>query len=113
MQAIVTRQSLQDLLNRDNREFVMHVVGRALVVLFNNQTESEKCSDATEQDNGIGFSGADARSGTLTAKSYIKNGRLQDWQVDRWLKPGSNGYARLTKYAKQLNEAAIAKANKR
>ena len=105
-QAIVTRESIQAMLENPNPEYVKQVVGRALVAIFNNQTESEKSSNGTVELNGIGFSGADGRSGVLTAKSYLKNRTLQDWQVERWTKPGKNGFARLTKYAKQLNAIA-------
>ena len=109
MKAIVTRESIQKMLENPNKDYVKAVVGRALVAIFNNQTESEKSANSTDVDNGIGFSGADARSGTLTAKSYLKNRTLADWQVERWTKPSKNGFARLTKYAKQLNAIAEAK----
>lgn len=106
---IVTRESLQKMLNNPNRDKVKQVVGRALVVLFNNQTQDEKSMNTTNKDNGIGFTGADARSGSLTAKAFLKNNTLEDWQLDRWLKPAASGFSRLTKYHKQLNEAALAK----
>lgn len=104
--AIVTRESLQAMLDKDDEKYVTLVVGRALVALFQNQTESEKAGNTTDIDNGIGFSGADARSGTLTAKTFLKRKTLESWQVERWTKPSKNGYARLTKYAKQLNTIA-------
>ena len=104
--AIVTRESLQAMLDKEDQQYVTLVVGRALVALFQNQTESEKAGNSTEVDNGIGFSGADARSGTLTAKTFLKRKTLEAWQVERWTKPSKNGYARLTKYAKQLNTIA-------
>lgn len=109
---LVTRESLQAMLESDNSEYVKRVVGRALVAIFNNQTESEKSDNATEESNGIGFSGADARSGTLTAKTFLKRKTLEDWQVERWTRPSKNGYSRLTKYAKQLNRIAISRPNK-
>ena len=104
--AIVTRESLQKMLSNSNQEFVARVVGRALVAIFNNQTDGEKSANVTDNLNGIGFSGADARTGSLGAKSFLKNKTLLDWQVAQWTKPGRNGYARLTKYAKQLNYIA-------
>lgn len=104
--AKVTRKSLQAMLDNNNPEYVAAVIGRALVVLFNNQTRDEKSMNATNQDNGIGFTGADAHSGSITAKYFIKHHSLMDWQVDRWTKPAASGYARLAKYHKQLNEAA-------
>lgn len=104
---IVTRDSLQAMLDRDDRQFVTNVVGRALVGLLERQTADEARANTTNVHNGIGFTGADGRSGVLTAKSYIKNGTLQDWQVDRWLKKSEKtGYSRLTKYWKQLDEIA-------
>lgn len=108
--AIVTRESLQKMLDNDNPEYVTIVVGRALVAIFNNQTDAEKSANTTDVDNGIGFSGADARSGTLTAKTFLKNKTLLDWQVAQWTKRGKNGFSRLTKYAKQLNAIAERKA---
>lgn len=107
---IVTRQSLQLMLDSNDPEYVKRVVGRALVAIFNNQTESEKTGNTTEEFNGIGFSGADARSGALTAKTFLKRKTLEDWQVERWTRRGKNGFSRLTKYAKQLNHIAAARA---
>ena len=74
--------------------------------LFNRQTETEKAVNDTQQWNTIGFSGSDAKSGSLTAKYYLKHKTLLAWQLERWLKPGSNGFARLCKYHKQLNQIA-------
>ncbi len=112
MKAIVTRESIQAMLTNPNQDYVKMVVGRALVAIFNNQTESEKSANSTVVDNGIGFSGADARSGTLTAKSFLKNRTLADWQLERWVKPSKNGFARICKYHAQLNAIAQQKASK-
>lgn len=108
--AIVTRDTLQQMLDSADPNYVTLVVGRALVAIMSNQTESERTTNSTDVDNGIGFSGADARSGTLGAKSYIKRKTLQDWQVQQWTRRGKNGYSRLTKYAKQLNTIAEKRA---
>jgi len=104
--ATVTRESLQAMLDNPNKDYVARVIGRALVVLFNNQTRDEQSMNATNQDNGIGFTGADAHSGSITAKYFIKHKTLLDWQIERWTKPAASGYARLAKYHKQLNDAA-------
>lgn len=107
MQAIVTRESLQAMLMGPK---AAEVVGRALKAIFlTNQTEDERSVNSTKNFNGVGFSGADARSGSLTAKYYMKHGKLLSWQVEQWTKRQKNGYARLTKYYKQLNEIAIQK----
>jgi len=104
--ATVTRESLQTMLDNPNREYVAKVIGRALIVLFNNQTRDEQSMNATTKENGVGFTGADAKSGSITAKYYIKHKTLLDWQIDRWTKPAASGYARLAKYHGQLNAAA-------
>jgi len=107
---IVTRDSLAEMLGRDNPRFVQVVIGRALLALLDRQTEDEKRAADTRVNNSIGFTGADAHSGTLTAKYFAKHGFLLDWQVAKWTKPAKNGYPRLCKYAKQLNEIALEKA---
>lgn len=106
---VVTRDSLKRMLENPNRHYVETVIGRALLALLERQTEDEKRAADTRVWNAVGFSGADARSGTLTAKSFAKHGRLLDWQIDRWTKKSKNGYPRLCKYAKQLNEIALEK----
>lgn len=110
MSKLVTRESIEALLNDPRgHEFVQHVVGRALVALFERQTADEQASNTTEVHNTVGFAGADGRSGALTAKSYLKNGRLAEWQVEQWTRP-FRGRPRLCKYHRQLNEIAQEKA---
>jgi hypothetical protein len=105
--ALVTRDSLKALLESENRLFVETVIGRALCVLLDRQTDSEQECAGTHTDNGVGFTGADAFSGTLTAKYFLKHKNLGgSWRADKWLKPNKKGYPRLCKYAGQLNEAA-------
>ena len=107
---IVTRDSLRDMLANPNPEFVGRVIGKALVAIYARQTQAEQSSDATVEDNGIGFAGADAHGGSLTAKFFMKHNTLLDWQIDAWSKVQKSGYPRLCKYHKQLNEVAQAKA---
>jgi hypothetical protein len=109
---IVTRTSLQTMIDQADDIKVQHVIGRALVALFQRQTESEKSTNDTHNENDIGFSGADAKSGSLTAKYYLKHKKLEQWQIEKWTKRSKNGYARLTKYHKQLNDVAVRKAAK-
>lgn len=106
---IVTRDSLQKMLDNDNPQYVAKVIGRALVALLKNQTEDERATNLTNENNGVGFTGVDARSATLTAKSFMKKGTLEDWQIEKWTRKGKNGYSRLTKYHKQLNIIAMNK----
>lgn len=94
------------MLENDNPSYVEAVIGRALVAIFNRQTETEKKVNTTNQHNMIGFTGVDALSGSITAKYYIKHKKLLQWQIDRWLKQNKNGVPRIAKYHKQLNEIA-------
>lgn len=109
---IVTKDSLQEMLTDADDARRALIIGRALVVLFQHQTESEKAANTTDNNNNIGFAGCDARSGCMTAKYFLKHKTLLDWQIEKWMKLGANGYSRICKYAKQLNEAAIIKAAK-
>ena len=106
---LVTRESIRTMLRNPNPRYVENVVGRALVALLQRQTKDEQRANDTRENNGVGFSGCDGRSGTLTAKTFIRDGKLLDWQVARWTKSQKNGYPRLAKYAKQLNEIALEK----
>lgn len=106
MSALVTKQSLQTMLSNPNRVYVERVIGRALVALLNRQTHSEQATNATHVHNNVGFTGADAHSGSLTAKYFMKHGSLQDWMVQKWTKADKHGFARLAKYHSQLNEIA-------
>ncbi len=102
----VTRAALIAMLNDPRgHAYVQHVVGRACVALFNRQTEAEQARNDTEVLNDEGFSGSDARQGSLTAKYYLKHKRLEAWQVEQWTKEW-RGRPRLAKYWKQLNEVA-------
>lgn len=104
---LVTKDSLQNMLDGANAEYQQHIIGRALVAIFERQTQSEQFALATDEDNGVGFAGCDAKGGSLTAKSYLKRKCLAQWQVDKWTKVSeTSGYARICKYAKQLNEIA-------
>lgn len=105
MTALVTKASLYAMLvDADDRKKAQ-IIGRALVAIFNRQTAAEQSCDHTQEDNGVGFAGCDAKTGSLSAKSFIKHGSLQGWVVDKWMAP-SRGYPRICKYAKQLNEIA-------
>ncbi len=109
---IVSRDSLQAMLNDTRPRFAEQVIGKALVQIFRRQTESEQASNTTNNLNNIGFAGCDARSGSIHAKYFIKHRKLDQWMIDKWLKIGRSGYSRLTKYHRQLNEIAIEKQKK-
>jgi len=112
MSAIITKDTLQAMLNGSDKAFKIRLVGRALTVLMNNQTEAEKHENQTKELNGVGFTAPDAKSGTLTAKSFLRNKTLADWQLDLWVKPDHTGYSKICKYHSQLNVAARVKAKR-
>ena len=116
---LVTADSLRDLIQTPNpkhsrpgehQAFVMHLIGKALVALFERQTADEQSANTTNKHNSVGFAGCDAKSGSLTAKFYIKHKRLEQWMVDNWIRLNTkNGYPRICKYHRQLNEVAYMK----
>lgn len=109
MEKVVTREFIETFLATKSEQAIMQFIGRALVVIFKNQTASEQRSNMTTVHNNIGFTGADAISGSLSAKSFMKNGKLADWQVKKWTKKSKNGVSRIAKYHRQLDIAAQAK----
>jgi len=111
--AIVTKDFIENFIATHSEKEVAHFIGRALVVIFNNQTEDEKRDNETRVYNNIGFTGADGRVGALGAKSFLKNGTLLDWQVDQWTKRNKQGTMRIAKYWRQLNKAAERKAQRK
>lgn len=105
---IVTKERLEYLLQKDHATR-MHTIGRALLVLYANQTSSEQDSSSTRVTNGEGFTQADARSGSISARVYQTKGALADWVVEKWMKRDARGNRRISKYWRQLDEAAKAK----
>ncbi len=106
---MIDRNWVQNQIDTRKGDALAQFVGRALVVMFNNQTASEKMVNTVSEDNGVGFTGADGHGGCLTAKYYLKHKTLQDWQIERWIKKGKNGYSRLTKYHAQLEAAVLSR----
>lgn len=108
--AIVTKDSLLNLLLSATAIKQMHIVGRALAVVYANQEPDEQRAETVRHNNGIGFTVGDASIGCSHAQSYILHSKLDDWAVSVWVKPDSTGYPRICKYHRQLNEAATRKA---
>jgi len=102
----ITQDKLIGMLKSERPGFKEAVIGRALVAIFKRQTKDEQAVNVTNCHNGIGFTGADAHSGCITAKYYIKHRTLLDWQVERWTKTNRNGVPRIAKYWKQLDQIA-------
>jgi hypothetical protein len=85
-------------------------VARAIVVLNERQTATEQASEFTINNNGVGFTPADAHMGTSMAKFFLRNGYLSPKQIAYWRKPNVKGVPRICKYAGQLLDIALTKA---
>lgn len=80
-------------------------VGRAMVAIYNRQTWDEQQSSDTRHTNGIGFSGADARTGTYYAKWVLSGRKLTG---NHLMKARMMSF----KYVRQLCEIATARMAK-
>lgn len=104
---MVTKADIIEMLKTNDK-----AVARALVVLNERQTATEQNAESTINDNGVGFTPADARMGTSMAQFYTKYGRLSEKQLAYWRKPNVRGVPRICKYAGQLLQIAQEKAKK-
>ena len=105
---IVTKEWLATRIQQDPNK----IIGRALVAIYKNQTPTEQSTISTLQLNGIGFSKADARVGTIGARMFNSHGTLQEWVVKVWSRPTKDGFPRICKYANQLQSIAQAKKDR-
>lgn len=92
----MTREDINVLLSTNDR-----AVARALVVLYERQTDDEKGSGVTKHSNGAGFNATDASFGTALAQWVLSGKRLSAGQL-------ASARRMLGKYSGQL--LAIAKA---
>ena len=78
-----------------------HQAIKALITVYNNQTDSEQSSETTKVHNGVGFTPIDAEFMTSLAKQYLEKKSLSKKQLIYVKKT-------MPKYASQLIEQAIA-----
>jgi hypothetical protein len=74
-------------------------VSKAIVSIYNLQTESEKSIKGTTDNNGVGFNGVDAEFLSSLAEFFIKYNRLSEKQI-------AFGRKKIMKYSKQLTMVA-------
>lgn len=72
-----TQDDIKELLRNNDRAVI-----RALLVIYNYQTDSEKASGETKFDNGIGFNGVDAYILTSFAQQVNSRGFLSPKQMN-------------------------------
>jgi transcription initiation factor IIE alpha subunit len=94
---IWTADRIVNLLNTNNT-----AVERAIIALYNRQTADEKIARNTCHHNTVGFSAADAKTGTYLAK-WLLSGKHLD---GKFLAKGRNI---AIKYRRQLSEIAAEK----
>ena len=99
----LTKESIVELLATNDK-----AVGRALLVLLNNQTADEQSSSITKYNNGKGFKGCHANIGTSFAKYFQRTGTLTPKQLAY-----ARGRMNIFQYHRQLIEAAKAKQAER
>lgn len=96
-----TPEAIRAMLLVDNR-----AVERALIALFNRQTEDEQVVDETRVLNRVGFSAADAKRLSKSAKWVISGHHIDGW----FLKEARR---RVLKYSRQLADIANATSTKK
>ena len=94
-----TTEAITELLRSNNR-----AVERAIVAIFNRQTNDEKSIEATRHSNSVGFSASDARRGTYYAKWILSGKHLSGPHLDK-----ARGIA--IKYRGQLADIAASKSS--
>ncbi len=89
-----TKEIIKDKLKTDDKW-----VCRGIVAIHNFQTAEEQNSEATLEDNGVGFNGVDATLLSSFAKGINQYGGLTDGQM-------VYGRKKMLKYAGQLAKIA-------
>lgn len=95
-----TKKEIRTALENDDRWLI-----RGVLAIYNFQTEAEKSQDATLEDNGVGFNGADAFILSQFAEQYKARGFLSRKQMDI-------ARRKMLKYAGQLAKIANGKIQK-
>ena len=72
---------------------------RAILAIYSKQSDKEKETGETRYENGVGFTGYDARSLSYYAKWILRHKKLDRWHINIVRE-------RMMKYAKQLTKIA-------
>jgi len=70
-------------------------VQRAVVVVFERQTQEEKAQEVSCRENGIGFNKPDARQGSKMARWILSGKNLTGWHLKK-------AFEMMPKYWKQI-----------
>lgn len=104
MQKTINTNSTKQV-NRRNERFLMHFVGRALLVLLENSTLEEQACGIPMERNNCGFTSSESAIGISHAQFYKTRGYLTEKQWKFWTAE-KDGFSRLSKYHRQLNARA-------
>ena len=96
-----SKESIQALLRTNDR-----ALARGIVAIYKRQTASEQASEATLQDNGVGFTGCDAHILSSFAKQVQKG-----WTLS--IKQNAIARNKMPKYWKQLLEVSMENEHKK
>ncbi len=97
MKTTWTKAEIKEKLETDDKW-----VTRGIAAIFEKQTYSEQQSDSTNENNGVGFTGVDAKILSSFAKFYNRKGYLSPKQL-------VYGRKKIKKYAGQLAKIANGK----
>lgn len=93
-----TKQSIKAMLETNDK-----AVQRGVLAIYAYQTAAEQATEETNQDNGVGFNGADAPILSSFAKQLQKGWKLSEKQM-------AIARKKIVKYAGQLTKIANEKA---
>lgn len=94
MGKVWTEVEIANLVLTNNR-----AVEKAILAIYNRQTESEQANSTTLHTNGVGFAGPDARLGSYYARWIISGRSLSGKHLDK-------ARQMAIKYRRQLTEIA-------
>jgi hypothetical protein len=97
------KEQIQSLLAKDDRAVV-----RALVRIYERQTADEQRSEETKHHNEVGFRANDAKYMTMAAKFALRNGRLDDYHLQKVRGRIMHYWRQLAEIAEEQNAKRIA-----
>lgn len=105
---MLTKEYIQNLVGEDSPRGRRAAV-RALMQIYERQTDHEKSFRGNVEHNGVGFGGVDVEFFTSLAENYKNKGWLSDRQIYQLQKRNSKGVPKIGKYWKQLREIGLEK----
>ena len=108
--AIITRKSLQTLLDNSTTDQLIPLIGKAVTILHNLQRQMDNAVGTDSEFNGVGFINRDRTLGRQTAEYFKRNKFIGNNILNRWLRLDGANWSRLSKYHAQLNIFAIRQA---